>query len=1316
MKARRVLAVVLALAMLLSVSGFTFADDEDTLVEQADAVENEIAPLSETAAEAETDGEMAEEEPAEQPVEVSLEAEETVEEDVQEEGAVLSEEAVVETVTYVGFDGAASDVSYKDGTYQATATVSPDEDEDFDAYQGTVTVTIESGKITAVSFGGNYDSDNDSYVNWALNGRTKKNTEYKSIPSQIIAANSADDIDAVSGATCVSDAIVNAVSGILSGEAAPEQTTFSVYVLMNIPYDKFYEAELNNSEKVDAVTSATLNKTRTGTLVGGSYHVDTEGSDITGITFPVKVESLEQLEKLTQITDESSVTITVTNRGSTSVTTYTSKDALFEAPSYAYYVLTEAPSYYKELTVEADGTFSFGEVKGEVTTINATAEITADTTYGDYQVSVEGLPTINTVYAVILSTDQADYGLRHLENVWRTSELAWCTGFTTAVHNSPTSSTHYVSMMGQTIQKITYITDTGIYSFATNLKVPVKFAGSVEVADAALEDGQTTITVKGLPDDFDADYQVEGMTVTVEDNVLTFEGATAGEHTLVITDKSGTYTSLSATFVLSTDEMPAAYNGDDALPALVAAEDFTQEQLEAYLANITSVNVNGTDYSATGKMATTIIMEDGSIDLEAASKNTPVFADYGSYTVTVSASGYPELTFDLVKSEYVYLYAALTWGEYWASEGVYAAGSTASSGDVDSRSESDLGAFDVVSRATANHGLHRGSFQSVAVIYDTSGNTYSVSHWTDADTAVLTDGRTLTKASDRSTGITTLTLSDGTSATMDHYEVTGIKYVPVRVATADFKEFCEQYTVARNGETLAGGYSEQNLTAYTATAAVDENTNGLKIASQNSDGSFSFSARQTGSGSGLEGTNLNGVSSDSLTVTVADTDKVGTYGEFLRVDLTGSYGDLASHMYGVVWTYYGNDSSYTTALRSFGTKFASDNWMHKSMGIQLGLTESLRCQLPEGTDGTGYWTITIYALGYADSTFRFEATDANLKASEEEEAVDTTALEALVAQAQALTESDYTAASWNDLAMELAESVELLASDSLTQAMVNEQVTHLTAAIDALVKVQTPAEATSTPAPVETENPVNTAKPVETETPVTPDEQTKLSIHEEPILTEDLLAAGMTQASVKTELSNTVIHGQIGYMAANVQVMDVELLVSHDGGLTWVAPAEEDFPATVVIPYPDNASDPTLYEYRVAHMFAQGDKAGTVEILDAEETTGGLRVTVSSFSPFAIAWKEAQTDTTPLPEETQTPVETTTPANPQNPTDTDKTGGNAAGTGNATNGQTNTNSASSIKTGDTNGTTMALYALLFLGCSAALAGVVISTRKIKGKH
>ena len=50
-------------------------------------------------------------------------------------------------------------------------------------------------------------------------------------------------------------------------------------------------------------------------------------------------------------------------------------------------------------------------------------------------------------------------------------------------------------------------------------------------------------------------------------------------------------------------------------------------------------------------------------------------------------------------------------------------------------------------------------------------------------------------------------------------------------------------------------------------------------------------------------------------------------------------------MQAVKWTYYGNDATRTNVVATYGTKFAADNWMHKSMGIQLGLTDSARCQM-----------------------------------------------------------------------------------------------------------------------------------------------------------------------------------------------------------------------------------------------------------------------------------------------------------------------------------------------------------------------------------
>lgn len=76
------------------------------------------------------------------------------------------------------------------------------------------------------------------------------------------------------------------------------------------------------------------------------------------------------------------------------------------------------------------------------------------------------------------------------------------------------------------------------------------------------------------------------------------------------------------------------------------------------------------------------------------------------------------------------------WAEYWQNENVYlASGSTlkSSSEEADARGEYDKGAFDVVTRATKNHGLHRGSFQCDAVIHDTDGKAYEISYWTSEE-------------------------------------------------------------------------------------------------------------------------------------------------------------------------------------------------------------------------------------------------------------------------------------------------------------------------------------------------------------------------------------------------------------------------------------------------------------------------------------------------------------------------------------------------------------------------------------------------------
>ena len=399
-----------------------------------------------------------------------------------------------------------------------------------------------------------------------------------------------------------------------------------------------------------------------------------------------------------------------------------------------------------------------------------------------------------------------------------------------------------------------------------------------------------------------------------------------------------------------------------------------------------------------------------------------------------------------VKEEYKYVYAGLSWAEYWAAEGVQAAGDSSSSSELDTKGESDKGAFDVVTRATVNHGLHRGSYQCAATIEAENGKSYEVSYWTDSKTAVLTDGKTITF--DRGA----ITEEDGTTTKMTKYDVTGLKYVPVKVATEDYEAFCKAYKVVENGGELAGGFAENKLQSYKGLKAkVTADTNGLKTATKNADGTFSFSAKETGTESGIEGQELKTApTAEEAGLTVKEAK--GSYGEFLRVDLMGNYGDLGANMQSVKWTYYGDDSTYTNAKATYGTKFAADNWMHKSMGIQLGLTKSLRCTLPEGTDGTGYWTMTISALGYKDVTYNFQAKDENIVKDAKEE-ISTTNLEAAIKKAESLTESDYTADSWAAMQTELQEAKEELAAKH-SQAAVDEATSHLNAAIESLVKAE----------------------------------------------------------------------------------------------------------------------------------------------------------------------------------------------------------------------------------------------------------------------
>lgn len=110
---------------------------------------------------------------------------------------------------------------YINGTYTVMVPCEPDEDGDFDAYNLTMNVTIRDDKIVAITdIYGDGSSSNNSYIKKAANGTSTK----EGIVSKIINKGLPKDIDAVSGATCSSDAIIAGCEKALEEAKRPEKT------------------------------------------------------------------------------------------------------------------------------------------------------------------------------------------------------------------------------------------------------------------------------------------------------------------------------------------------------------------------------------------------------------------------------------------------------------------------------------------------------------------------------------------------------------------------------------------------------------------------------------------------------------------------------------------------------------------------------------------------------------------------------------------------------------------------------------------------------------------------------------------------------------------------------------------------------------------------------------------------------------------------------------------------------------------------------------------------------------------------------------
>ena len=449
---------------------------------------------------------------------------------------------------------ASSVTKTKDGTYTGTATVVADEDEDFTNYPISVDVTVADGKITDVAF----SEENQFYVDGADSTEIKKNKKLSTeamteLKDKIIAQNGTTGVDAKSGATCTSKAILTAVDSAIN--EAPEAVKVK-YVTMNVPYTDFYAA-YNLTDKavwqvengLDAVSTATTNKFKGTTgLAKGTYN---NGKYIMGVTMAVAVpeETYEALKA----------------------------ENLTANDNYYMTDLDTAPAAFSTMTVNADGTYSFSKlqeasVSGNYITVG---ELDLNAGYGDYQVTLDGLGTDGTLktgknettpytlYGAILNTTEGKtYGMTCLENLWLGTkrpnvEIAWSIKEGQGLkrgHGTGDEFYQFSDMNGATLKSITLITDLGTIEVPcgeNGLELTKYYAGDLSNLQYSIDNDSTELSIGGIPSDLEnVKISVSGGLATnaeIKDGKVTLKKAPEAGTTYTLTISSSNYPEITRT-------------------------------------------------------------------------------------------------------------------------------------------------------------------------------------------------------------------------------------------------------------------------------------------------------------------------------------------------------------------------------------------------------------------------------------------------------------------------------------------------------------------------------------------------------------------------------------------------------------------------------------------------------------------------------------------------------------------------------------------------------------------------------------------------
>lgn len=317
---------------------------------------------------------------------------------------------------------------------------------------------------------------------------------------------------------------------------------------------------------------------------------------------------------------------------------------------------------------------------------------------------------------------------------------------------------------------------------------------------------------------------------------------------------------------------------------------------------------------------------------------------------------------------YVYGYTSLSFAEYWASEldGDVDAYSVVST-DLDSEGYTDTGMYDAVSRATVKHGIYRMQLNYTVEVTGEKIISEEVEEFEGEEQTVITtdpDDTITVVASASYVGIddeeemifetdgvgivfedTTSTFEvDGDSYSIVSYQTTGYKNVPVAIPSN----------------------LVDSVESFVESSEVTADTYGLKT--MDADGNYG--ERDT---SGTTGNDVFVADYDNLTYVYNTSygSDAEVYFYFMNEDGTevtfDQFASYAASFVTATYEYYGDDSTYTDLVGTYGTKVASDTWWSDHHGYRIDLGINFDFDRFDGT-GYGYYAVTMISNTYDDVT------------------------------------------------------------------------------------------------------------------------------------------------------------------------------------------------------------------------------------------------------------------------------------------------------------------------------------------------------------